>query len=129
MIKDELIAKEKGFDWETEEFYTDSKKPRLSKGVGYMSDSYVRWWKWNSIPDNYPTEGKDVLCAAPTQNLLQKWIREIHKIDIIVNVTSLTNEYWGHIPGFIATEIKTKNFNTYEQALEETLFQALKLIK
>jgi len=65
---------------------------------------------------------------APTQSLLQKWLREEHKIDIIIHVTSTTNEYWAHIPNFIRGDWKSICFKIYEEALEQGLQQALKLI-
>ncbi len=68
--------------------------------------------------------------SAPTQSLLQKWLREVYKIAIdikTINSTRMDNfEYCLH---FKNDNIKTKNgFNTYEEALEEGLYQALLLI-
>lgn len=125
------LAKEKGFDWETEEFYTDDKKPRLSKGVEYMSDSYVRLWKWNSMPDNYPTEGKDVLCAAPTQSLLSRWLREVHRINVFCLPNRYDSDIWYYCIGLTLVSKVSKEDTgfTYEQALEEGLKKGLKLIK
>lgn len=145
-MKDELIthptailAKDKGFDWETEEFYTNPKKPHLTKGVEYMSDSYVRLWKWNSMPSNYPTEAKDVLCAAPTQSLLQRWLREVHGIVITVNISyaqSKLNLIEYNFEILYQNKLKTsystyalETFKTYEQALEHGLQEGLKLIQ
>ena len=67
--------------------------------------------------------------AAPTQSLLQKWLREEHNIHIIIPYTcgytivfNLLNkdglcEYPNH-----------RYYNTYEEALEIGLIEALKLI-
>ena len=57
--------------------------------------------------------------AAPTQSLVQKWLREVHNIDVLVY--KVGKKY--------TTEYCTKHYNTYEQALEEALQEALKLIK
>lgn len=84
--------------------------------------------------------------SAPTQVLLAKWLREVHnlfiKIDFFTDneVDKLTYDYCisnlSH--PFKENEINedyvidysmTRNFKTYEQALEEGLFEALKLIK
>ena len=70
-----------------------------------------------------------ILFTAPTQSLLQKWLREVQKTDIIINVTSTTNEYWSSIPNFIRGTLKSDCFKTYEEALEQGLIEALKLIK
>lgn len=134
------LAKEKGFDWETEEFYTNPKKPYLAKGVQYGSDSdtYVRLWKWNSMPSNYPTNEEDVLCAAPTQSLLQKWLREEHNIYIELSVQEakvIATWYWkifkhrGSGKGliWIYEDSNGKLSDTYEDALEEALKVGLKI--
>lgn len=75
-------------------------------------------------------------CSAPTQSLLQKWLREKHKISVTifsssqeswsvkVNTPSLTGLH-GNIEQF---HYKGVDFYTYEEALEEGLYQALKLI-
>ena len=55
----------------------------------------------------------------PTQSLAQKWLREVHNIDVLVY--KVKKKY--------TTEYCTKHYNTYEQALEEALQEALKLIK
>ena len=111
------MLKTLGFDRETEYFYTNIKKPRLEKGVEYMSDGYVRWWKWNQMPNNYPTKPESVLCAAPTLYQTQKWFREVYSIDVTpypelgkydVNVSKKSE-------GFLFLE----QFETYEEALLE----------
>jgi len=69
--------------------------------------------------------------VLPTQSLLQKWLREVHNIDI---------DLQKHSSGYIAVLrvhytisgnkiIKTSLFNTYEEALEKGLVEGLKLIK
>ena len=72
---------------------------------------------------------------APTQSLLQRWLREVHKNEVYVVPYSVTN---GHKmiggEGFYEVVIDKaattwSGYNTYEQALEVGLFEALKLIK
>jgi hypothetical protein len=110
------LLKEKGFDCETEHFYTDIKKPRLSKGIEYMSDAYVRWWKWNSMPDNYPTESKDVLCSAPEQWQVIEWLRINHGIWIYTWYSSINMTYrvW-----YQNLNIKGKDTNPNEISLNK----------
>jgi len=65
---------------------------------------------------------------APTQSLLQRWLREVHKKHINVQPFYYKGD-------FISWNLKIHNtyykdkFNTYEEALEQGLFEALKLIK
>ena len=71
--------------------------------------------------------------SAPTQALLQKWIREIHGLHINIDLGigwgyQLIHAGWTKKP-FSEKFVDEKNFNTYEEALEEALYQALLLIK
>jgi hypothetical protein len=70
---------------------------------------------------------------APTQSLLQKWLREEHKIS--VTVFSSSQESWSvkvnnpSIEGIEQLPYRGEDFYTYEEALEEGLQEALKLTK
>lgn len=122
-MKDELIsfetaklAKEKGFGKTLETIYPHS----------YLEDGKI---VLNSC--NNTEEG---LFSAPTQSLLQKWLRDIHNIHINVSNLHLSKGEWreqaynldeGHYKGAPAGF----HFKTYEKALEIGLQEALKLIK
>jgi|TARA_R110000765_G_scaffold344689_1_gene434922 hypothetical protein len=68
---------------------------------------------------------------APTQSLLQKWLREIHNIDIQIHSISgkyfVKIKYWDR--SFHMTSSVEISGKTYEEALEKGLQEALKLIK
>lgn len=87
--------------------------------------------------------------AAPTQSLLQRWLREKHKIHVLPSVTCNIEGsiYFCSITSFFEDSLKHKwiedeefkelkeigirnykIFKTYEQALEQGLLEALKLI-
>ena len=73
---------------------------------------------------------------APTQGVLQKWLREKHKISVEVFSLSHHNSivFTYNIKKLLETtiEVLSKNnyvFNTYEECLENGLFNALQLIK
>ena len=69
---------------------------------------------------------------APTQSLLQRWLREVHDIDFWYGQLSNPNRY--HVEDIVKISNNTilggVNFGspTYEEALEEGLKEALKLI-
>lgn len=68
--------------------------------------------------------------SAPTQSLLQKWLREVHNIHI--TVTSISQESWQyHIqkPKDKLGDNYDEDYENYEKALEDGLQEALKLIK
>lgn len=95
------------------------------------------------------------ICNAPTQALLQKWLREIHNIHVCVNpytnpakgvdiiyyelfLSHKDNSFEGSLNNSclrLTESLKTKKpsyvglYNTYELALEEGLKNALNLIK
>jgi len=77
--------------------------------------------------------------SAPTQALLQRWLREVHNIVIVIlpyigylskrkswamEYMLLTNLYDNYL-----FEIDTAEYHSYEEALEEGLEGALDLIK
>lgn len=76
-MQDELIsfetaklAKEKGFDWPVDEFYM------AETGEFFEGGDFIEKVNHNEFPD---------VVSAPTQSLLQRWLRE--KLKIIVSVT------------------------------------------
>jgi len=83
-MKDELIefktaalAKEKGFNIETYALYSAGElfNPEDSSiSVLGIPDDSLHKFNHNKCVDS--------TCSAPTQSLLQKWLREIHKIDV-----------------------------------------------
>ena len=68
----------------------------------------------------------------PTQSLLQKYLREEHKINVWVFPRLIRDGYICAIEKIKdkgkSKTILTISFNTYEEALEHGLFEALKLI-
>lgn len=102
---------------------------------------FVFWqpWAYYSQPDDgldmiavlEKTTNHDVLCYAPTQALLQRWLREIHKIDVIATPYTTGKDefmYIWMIYRKVSSTKFSKFFNRYEKALEDGLFEALNLI-
>lgn len=72
----------------------------------------------------YPTK-------APTQSLLQKWLRENHNIDIehkIINNKGIKQYGFNIIIFDKGVYIKLEYKNSFEKGLENALYEALKLI-
>ncbi len=75
--------------------------------------------------------------SAPTQNLLQKWLRDTHKIDVLI-MLNMNDEYSCHIFKWHKSINTDKNIwegegiipqgTDYELVLEEGLQEGLKLI-
>ena len=75
--------------------------------------------------------------SRPTQDLLQKWLREVHNIHFITKpyIESLgKKEITGYYIPTICTSFLDKyiefddNYSTYEEALDEGLYSALLLL-
>lgn len=138
------LAKEKGFDCPTQLYYnsTRGRTPTQTLGERYK----------NKLPGNiYYISGKrnhnviydgqgddDVYYSAPTQCLLQKWLREVHTIDMMIEPGINRHVEYNYIPviitlapnklSLVSTTIEGY-YPTYEEALEIGLQKALKLIK
>lgn len=67
--------------------------------------------------------------SAPSQSLLQKWLRDVHNIEIAVQW--FDNCYIKAVAKkpFKANTYRVEGIDTYEEALELGLQEALKLIK
>lgn len=100
------LAKEKGFDWKTLKRYQDNETNPVGNSW-YNHNSAEEQKLWNTG-----------LYSAPTQSLLQKWLRENYQIDITIEVLSSKEE---------SKEPFTK-YSNYEEALEQGLIEALKSI-
>lgn len=106
------LAKEKGFNWNTFYYY-------ISHDTSYArAESF---FDWNTM---YKNSNRT---SAPTQSLLQKWLRDKYNIHItmIYNnfnyYTEIVDENLGQIYRNVSTD-------TFENSLEKTLTAALILI-
>lgn len=108
------LAKEKGFDEPCKWHYTqnNSSKPAQLFAVEYEPECLNTW------------NGR---YSAPTQSLLQKWLREVHGIPIWIIPYSITNYSYHYFKkgGFTLTQ---ENFKDYETSLESALYNGLKMI-
>lgn len=119
-FKTAILAKEKGFDIETLYCYLENGELQYSSGDDGDHDGYNHN-KWDNI-------------SRPSQSLLQKYLREIHKIDVIPTMSEFSRTY-GYKIFYIEngkTEVINNCYSKYEnpeESLEVGLVEALKLIK
>ena len=95
----------------------------LDKAFNYLKEDI------NRTDDN---NDKDYYLLAPTQSLLQKWLREKHNIIVLVDYEGIDGYYYKYY--YYINEVKKynasdKNYITFEEAYEIGLQEALKLIK
>ena len=112
------LAKEKGFKEMVAHHYTDELVMPKKEVLGAS------------------TNGEKDKFSAPRQSLLQKWLREEHNVNNLNVLPHYSNDViQGYKPwrGLLFTESiykfnKEESFKTYEEALENGLIEALKLI-
>lgn len=152
-MKDELIsfetaklAKEKGFDIETKTayiggvFFESEETPNGYDGYDpSFSDNWNKNWSFNK-EGGASTRNPDNInyfdgYSAPTQSLLQRWLREKHKIYVDAPLAIYTSQKHSWYVAFrrgaevVISGCEEYIYNTYEEALEVGLQEALNLIK
>lgn len=106
------LAKEKGFDLLVNRTYNKTEK--LDPFDEYDA-SLCNYNEWNNFT------------SAPTQSLLQKWLREKYRKHIDVNPFYYKGDFISWNLRIHNTYYKDK-YNSYEEALEIGLQEVLKLI-
>ena len=111
------LAKEVGFNWRVQ-FYYSHKNIINDDGANLA---------------NYNQEGLKTL-SAPTQGLLQKWLREVHYLMIVVNFKPKQEEFCASIVYQDKSSLywrfkEVSSTLLYEDTLEIALYEALLLIK
>lgn len=119
------LAKEKGFKLQSNAF-------------GYVTKFYNH--NTHSLLPFGRTGRTDLTKAyyASTQGLLQKWLREVHGINIVIspsyrcfNIIQISkyNEIEDQNEDMASSGLEFKDFETYEEALEVGLSESLKFIE
>lgn len=110
----------------------DYEVAKLAKEVCFSEETYM----WYTLEGNlsivsdflYNHSGRNLI-SAPTQSLLQRWLRELHNINIGMTYFKSNNFYNNHWECRIHYLGINISRDTYEEALEEGLKQVLLLIK
>jgi hypothetical protein len=102
-FKTAKLAKEKGF-------------PQLNEGLYFTKDKdhCLIGWGFDNIRE----------FSAPTQTILHRWLREVKEINVIPPLRMGSD-------GYVCQIVRTDNmkcFKTYEEALEDAIYEALKLL-
>ena len=117
------LAKLKGFDWKVIYYYNHK---------DFIFDDGLNYCNYNQ---------KELITkSAPTQSLLQKWLREVYNINVWVSSKTTDKDNTIYIPhgrtipdtivkGLVKDVIVYKTFYKWEEAFEFGLQEALKLIE
>lgn len=105
----------------------------IAKEKGFDEDALYYYEKRHQIFPTYFGRKIDhsFLYPAPTQSLLQKWLREKHKINVYVDMPYSGSLYQYVIKWYdkVYMEQRGHGNREYEDALEDGLFEALNIIK
>lgn len=76
-------------------------------------------------------DSEKIQSNIPTQSLLQKWLREVHNLHITIDYNKsgkFNCRLCDEVENNLSIKLFGEYFNSYEEALEIGLYQALKLI-
>ena len=127
-----ILAKEKGFKNACDWFVNKDNEYIFMPDFLYPNNSE---FSYNPEEDPEVIEWEEMmktLALAPTQSLLQMWLREVHEISIKIDdyYTDSRVRFDYNVCQLGSQEDNPVGiFETYEKALEIGLYQALKLIK
>lgn len=111
-----ILAKEKGYN----------QNPYITKdayGPTYTDGSDIRLRSSSLFNPDTNT------CVAPTQTALQRWLREKHNLKVFCVSTNKNNvESWRCMISINKVAKLRQPFSSYEEALEDGLQEALKVI-
>lgn len=132
-LKTAKLAKEKGFNLSSPAFYgCDNPSSGNSNQLIWRT-----WVTLNNLGDEESQEGTFIY-SAPYQHMLQKWLREEHKIFLTVHFISSSNyiyyRYYVRKLDRASHHFFDQKFGewqiiSWEDTLEEGLYESLKLIE
>lgn len=111
------LLKKKGFNWRVHANY-----PVIGEYIGkrqYLTNSVLRDTPRGT--DFNLDDGAWISC--PTQAMVCRWLREVHKLDIIIFHERLGNDfYWARIETFPYVEHQQeKEYATWEESCEAAI--------
>lgn len=123
------LAKEKGFNIPC--MYSINELHLKECSLNYTGNDTFTIEDVNEASENT----KILHLLAPTQSLLQRWLREVHNISVLVEHGRMEDYSFGYFCRIYSKIPSTNQFkifeyrNSYEEALETGLQEALKFIK
>lgn len=122
------LAMEVGFKENVTHLYLDGENNLLLIATAYTTPPYrVSTSDIETPPEELLEDG----VPAPTQTALSRWLREKHDMYVSVDMMAFKRGWIVYIISMSRKVVcfKAKDFDTYEEALEEGLKQACKIVK
>lgn len=111
---------------------------RLARKCGFNEGCEYIWGEFDGYVglhylENCNKTNADCWFSAPTQSLLQRWLREEHGIQVYAysstkNIEEKYRDYVVYINGIAQNDARDEEYQTYEDAMELGLQNALKII-
>lgn len=120
------LAKEVGFNMELSEFYCENYKGLCEEDEEFLVVETLE----RCVYDCNNEFGEGERFSAPNQSLLQKWLREVYGIHVLLDLDGLApTKYAYNVYSLSFTSMYDKEFSVPEDAIEAGLLEALKAIK
>lgn len=122
------LAMEVGFKENVTHLYLDGENILLMIATAYTTPPYrVSTSDIETPPEELLEDG----VPAPTQTALSRWLREKNDMYVSVDMMAFKRGWIAYIISMPRKAVcfKAKDFDTYEEALEEGLKQACKIVK
>ena len=109
------LLKEKGFNEKCRGAY--------HSGLDDNDNPVVMLEEWMSQPYNNDFEDETFLCSAPTLQMAMRWLREVHKIHIVIGWLPNSKLFFTHICDMNSGYPKRNKheYTSYEEAVEAAL--------
>lgn len=121
-----ILLKENEFNWETDKVWLDSYS--YPEGMSHIKAKLL----WKDALDATQKVFPEYQFPAPTQELLRKWLRDIHDRHIYI-IRASDKEGLGYSvsvkSAFNVSDYMFECFRTYEEALEIGLLNILRELK
>lgn len=121
-----------------EEQFVSFDTAKKLKEVGFDAPCYVQYSdrgvQWDaSYPENFNADDWGYSC--PTQALAARWLREVHHLHVFAFFDYVERD-WTYCVADISPvtaeggmDLSESNYPTYEEAMQDALQEAIKLIK
>lgn len=109
---------------------------KLAEEKGWKASTLSTKWTVDSLLERRKRAFLNKYCESNVLNEIQKWLREVHDIYVEPLIDPFAGDFWYTLKAFkrnrekaYKNDLSNNNYNTYEEALEFGINEALKLIK
>jgi hypothetical protein len=119
-----------------QERYVNYETSKLARKCGFDEYCSYLWGIFDGYEglhrfDNHNKSNADCWFSAPTQSHLAKWLRDMHNIQVYAKSSTVDGngkyrDYVAYVNNFGVNDARDEEYETYEEAMEVGLLEALK---